>query len=243
MREAPSPGSVVVADAMPLRIVPALLVLALAGALAIAVLALPEPYPGLVDHAHAELAASGVGNPVTAVLLNFRAYDTLLEVGVLVLALLGVFSLEPAVWRTVSRTPHPRDALIYGALIRLLIPTMLLASGYLLWAGTKMAGGAFQAAAVLAGGGVLLLLGGIASPAALNTRLVRLLAVAGLAFFVAIGLGLMLVGRPFLDYPLAWSYPLIFAIEAALTVSIGAILALLYAGSVQAPPSAPPEIH
>ena len=31
------------------------------------------------------MAASGVENPVTAVLLNFRGYDTLLEIGVLLL--------------------------------------------------------------------------------------------------------------------------------------------------------------
>ena len=37
----------------------------------------------------AAMAQSGVDHPVTAVLLNFRAWDTLLELAVLLLALLG----------------------------------------------------------------------------------------------------------------------------------------------------------
>lgn len=242
MQKVSRPGGEVLAYLTPLRVLPALLAAALAGVLAIAVFDRPEPYPGLVDRALAELPASGVDNPVTAVLLNFRAYDTLLEVGVLLLALFGLFALQPAVWRA-SETAFLRDTLILTALGRLLVPTMLLASGYLLWAGTKVAGGAFQAAAVLGGGGVLLLLGGMATPAALNAPLTRVLAIAGFAFFLAVGFGVMLAGRPFLDYPLPWSYPLIFAVEAALTVSIGVILALLYAGSAQVPPSASSEIR
>ncbi len=37
---------------------------------------------------------SGVTHPVTAVLLNFRGYDTLLEVAVLLIALVGTWSLR-----------------------------------------------------------------------------------------------------------------------------------------------------
>ncbi len=37
---------------------------------------------------------SGVTNPVTAVLLNYRSYDTLLELGVLLLAVVAVWSLR-----------------------------------------------------------------------------------------------------------------------------------------------------
>jgi hypothetical protein len=41
-----------------------------------------------------KLHQSGVKNPVTAVLLNFRDYDTLLELTVLLLALLGANALS-----------------------------------------------------------------------------------------------------------------------------------------------------
>ena len=41
------------------------------------------------------LDVSGVSHPVTAVLLNFRGYDTLLELVVLLIALAGVRCLAP----------------------------------------------------------------------------------------------------------------------------------------------------
>ena len=47
----------------------------------------------LADDVHANLEISGVSNPVTAVLLNFRAYDTLLELTVLLAAMLGILAL------------------------------------------------------------------------------------------------------------------------------------------------------
>ena len=46
-----------------------------------------EGYDGAPVAAH--LAESGVTHPVTAVLLNYRGYDTLLEIAVLLLALLA----------------------------------------------------------------------------------------------------------------------------------------------------------
>ena len=58
------------------------------------VLSLPPDAAGLSAQVAANLQTSGVSNPVTAVLLNFRGYDTLLEMVVLLLALLGVWSLE-----------------------------------------------------------------------------------------------------------------------------------------------------
>ena len=51
----------------------------------------------LADQITAQLPNSGVGNPVTAVLLNFRAYDTLLELGVLLAAVLGILAPGGAV--------------------------------------------------------------------------------------------------------------------------------------------------
>jgi multisubunit Na+/H+ antiporter MnhB subunit len=50
---------------------------------------------------HLEL--SGVSNPVTAVLLNFRGYDTLLELAVLLAAVLGILALGPGL--SLTRSP------------------------------------------------------------------------------------------------------------------------------------------
>ena len=51
------------------------------------VLSLPDQAEGLQKIVAGKMEVSGVSNPVTAVLLNFRGYDTLLEMVVLFLAL------------------------------------------------------------------------------------------------------------------------------------------------------------
>jgi multisubunit Na+/H+ antiporter MnhB subunit len=61
-----------------------------AAALAAAVLFLPDPAPTLAPAAAENAGATGLGNPVTNVLMAFRAMDTLLEKIVLLLALVGV---------------------------------------------------------------------------------------------------------------------------------------------------------
>ena len=63
-------------------------------ALVWAILELPPPRVHLPGQVLTQLEASGVTHPVTAVLLNFRGYDTLLEVVVLLLALLGVLAQQ-----------------------------------------------------------------------------------------------------------------------------------------------------
>ena len=68
-----------------------LVTLALAGV----VLSLPDPAPTLAPEAAQKLAGTGLGNPITAVLIAFRSFDTMLEKVVLVLAVVGVWSLAP----------------------------------------------------------------------------------------------------------------------------------------------------
>jgi multisubunit Na+/H+ antiporter MnhB subunit len=72
------------------------LVAAIAGVLVWATLSLPLQSSGLQPQVMQTLPRSGVENPVTAVVLNFRGYDTLLEIAVLLLAALGVWSLARA---------------------------------------------------------------------------------------------------------------------------------------------------
>ena len=132
-----------------------LLLSAVATGVGYAILTLPAPTSGLSASVVENLDASGVQNPVTAVLLNFRGYDTLLEMAVLLLALLGVWSL--------GELPRQRDSapgMVLNMLSRLLIPILILVAGYLLWVGANAPGGAFQAGSVLAAAGVLLLLAG-----------------------------------------------------------------------------------
>ena len=202
-----------------------LLLLAFAGGLAYAVLSLPDQAAGLSDRVAAQLETSGVSNPVTAVLLNFRGYDTLLEMAVLLVALLGVWSLGSAVvYRRVD--PEPVLSILVGGLV----PMMILMTGYLLWVGANAPGGAFQAGSVLAASGILLLLSGRHLPAQLLGRPLRLVLVMGLGVFVAVGVTLLSTSGLFLQYPPGLAGALVLFIEAAATLSIGVTLAALFLG-------------
>jgi multisubunit Na+/H+ antiporter MnhB subunit len=204
----------------------ALLVLVVGIALGSIVWNLPHEATGLAARVEAALPQSGVANPVTAVLLNFRGYDTLLEIGVLVLAVAGVWSLAPLPRIEDSAAPGP----VLLALVRVMVPLNILISAYLLWAGTKVPGGAFQAGAVLSAAGVLLLVSGITRPPQLRRWPERLLVVMGFGVFLAIAVAVMAAGGRFLEYPADWAESLIICIEILLTLSIAAIILVLFAG-------------
>ena len=75
------------------RLFAAALCLLVAAALAGVVLLLPDQGPSLAEQSMQRLPETGLGNPVTAVLIAFRSFDTMLEKVVLVLAVVGVWSL------------------------------------------------------------------------------------------------------------------------------------------------------
>jgi multisubunit Na+/H+ antiporter MnhB subunit len=224
---------------------------ALAAGLGRVVLDLPADAAGLAPAVSGRLAESGVDNPVTAVLLNFRGYDTLLETGVLLLALIGVWSLTPAgCWGGVPGPPArpgqppgdpdgEPDPVLRG-FVRWLAPVAVLVAAYLLAVGTHSPGGAFQAGTVLAAAAVLLLLAGMARPPATASLWPRLVAVAGFLAFVAAALAGMPGGREFLEYPPGLAGTLIELVETVLTLAIGATLALLVAGGPEPPAVKPP---
>lgn len=202
-----------------------LLLMSMTAGLAYVLLSLPALAPGLSIQVTQNLQHSGVENPVTAVLLNFRAYDTLLELAVLLLALLAVWSLG-----ALPRHRETAPGAVLDSLSRLLIPLLILVSGYLLWVGANAPGGAFQAGAVLAAVGVLLILSGWQPDKKMTALPLRLTLVIGLAVFLTVGVVLMLSGRQFLEYPPFLAAALILLIEAAATVSIGITLVALFAG-------------
>jgi multisubunit Na+/H+ antiporter MnhB subunit len=207
------------------RLVRALAVLALAGlagALLLAIAGLPPAPIRLAGEVAANLAASGVDHPVTAVLLNFRGYDTFLEVAVLIIALLGMLAagLPP---------PPPtgsRNAML-PTLARLAAPLMVLAATYLLWAGAFRPGGAFQAAAVLAAAAVLLHLAEIQGPWPRDGRGPRLAIAGGFLLFLAIAAALLVNGG-LLRYPPEQAGLLIVLIESGLSLSLAVNLAAFF---------------
>lgn len=191
--------------------------------LGLTLLTLPMPSVNLAAHVGTELNASGVAHPVTAVLLNFRGYDTLLEVAVLTAALLGVL-VTNARERPLPLPPSRSAPSVLPALARLLAPVIVLVAGYLLWAGAHKPGGAFQAGAVLAAGSVLLNLAGLLPRWSAPGRLLRFGLVCGLLIFLAVT-GMLLTQGSLLQYPPRFAGALILLIETGLTLSIGLVLA------------------
>ena len=171
----------------------------------------------------AHLPESGVTHPVTAVLLNYRGYDTLLEIAVLLLALPAILAVVGEAPTSPSRRGHS----VLQAMARLAVPSMVVVAIYLLWAGAFRPGGAFQAGAVLAAAAVLLHLVGLL-PSWSRPRLgLRIGLAAGFALFLAVAAGLLTQGS-LLQYPPAAAGVLILLIESGLTVSLALILAGLF---------------
>ncbi len=216
-----------------LRVCAAVLSTAVAAGLAVVVLLLPEPAPTLAPLAAANLPATGLGNPVTGVLMAFRATDTLLEVVVLLLALVGAWSLAPdrhwGGWPGLRHHADPDGVLVYAA--RRLPPFGIMVGLYLFYAGSNGPGGEFQAATVLAAMGLLVMMAGVRQAPPIRSRGLRIALVVGPVVFLAIGVAGMFTAGAFLAYPDGWAKTLILTIEVVLTLSIAAALAMLMAGA------------
>jgi multisubunit Na+/H+ antiporter MnhB subunit len=187
---------------------------------------LPPKSAGQVKLIAARLSASGVDHPVTAVLLNFRGYDTFLEMGVLLLAVLAIWSLDQAC--------HPFEFQqipeVLLTLQRLLLPPLILTSGFILQQGAQGPGGAFQAGALLAAGIILAALCGQTLAPGLRGWLLRFTLACGfLTFLLVVAATLALTGKP-LVYPDGFADSLILLIEITATVSIATLLAAAVAG-------------
>ena len=215
-----------------LRLAAAVLCTLVSAGLATTVLLLPEPAPTLAPQAAANIPATGLGNPVTAVLMAYRAIDTLLETVVLLLALIGMWSLAPdRVWGGFPGPRHhsdPEGVLTFVA--QLLVPVGILVGIHIFWIGSVAPGGEFQGATILAAMWILAMMAGLVDAPPVSRRWLRLLLVAGPAVFFAIGLSGFAMAGAFLAYPAAYAKLLIVAIEVPVTLSIAATLALLVTG-------------
>lgn len=203
------------------------------------VLLLPEPAPTLAPQAAANMAATGLGNPVTAVLMAYRAVDTLLETVVLLLALIGIWSLAPdRLWGGFPGARHHPDAegvLTFAA--QLLVPVGILVGIHIFWIGSNAPGGEFQGATILAAMWILAMMAGVVDVPPVSRTWLRLLLIAGPAVFFAIGLAGYAMADAFLAYPEPYAKFVIVMIEIPVTLTIAATLALLVAG----PPERAPQ--
>ncbi|KJC35035.1 sodium:proton antiporter [Bradyrhizobium sp. LTSP857] len=215
------------------RMSAAILSASITAALAFAILLLPDPAPTLAPTVVANAGATGMTNPVTNVLMAFRGMDTMLEKVVLLLAIVGVWSLASD--RAWGGRPGPRHQAdpngVLAFLARLLPPAGIVVGVYILWTGADHPGGAFQGGAVLASMWLLVIMAGLADTPPVSSRWLRLILVAGPGLFLAIGLGGLWLGPAFLSYPAAFAKPLILGIEVAMILTIAATLGLLLAGA------------
>ena len=204
----------------------------ISAALAVVLLDVPAEAPTLAPQVAANLSVTGLDNPVTAVLMAYRAVDTLLEVVVLLLVLVGMWSLAPDhLWGGSPGRRHPADpdgALPFVA--QLLVPVGILVGIHIFWVGSVAPGGEFQGATILAAMWILATMAGLVDTPPVSRRWLRLLLVTGPAVFFAVGFAGLALAGAFLAYPEAYAKLLILIIEIPLTLSIAATLALLVAG-------------
>jgi multisubunit Na+/H+ antiporter MnhB subunit len=217
------------------RVIAAAGAAAVTATLALCVLTLPEPAPTLAPQTVANMAVTGVGNPITAVLLAFRAMDTLLEAIVLVFALVGVWSLGPdSAWGGHPGPRHRADPNgILAYLARVLPPIGIIVGVYVFWVGADHPGGKFQGATIVAAMWLLVIMAGLADAPPISRTWVRVGLVAGPLVFIAIGLVGAATAGAFLAYPEGLAKPLIIVIELALMPTLALILALLLTGAPQ----------
>ena len=159
-----------------LKVAAAALSLLVAGVLAAAVLTLPDPAPSLAPEADKELAATGLGNAVTAVLIAYRSFDTMLEKVVLVLAVVGVWSVAPDRFWGGAPAPlgpaAPDAALVF--LARILAPIGVVIGVQMFWVGADDPGGAFQGGAILAAMWIIVMMARLTEPPRVGAGWLRL---------------------------------------------------------------------
>jgi multisubunit Na+/H+ antiporter MnhB subunit len=212
-----------------------------ASALGAIILMLPDPPPSLAPEAAAAAdgAGAGLGNPITAVLMSYRSLDTMLEKVVLILAVVGVWSVgADEAWGNAPaplRQQEPYAPMVF--LAQMLAPVGALIAIHIFWTGANAPGGAFQGGALLAAMWMVTMMARLTDPPRIDTQWLRLALVAGPAVFLISGLAGAVVAGAFFAYPPGLAKPIILFIEAFMVLSIAAALPMLVAG----PPSERPD--
>lgn len=208
-------------------------IMSLCAALIATVMFATKAKPDLANLALEKLTLSGVENPVTAVLLNFRSYDTLLEIAVLMIVAVAMLPTLSASGDNASPTAKvslPGSVSANPVLVELLkwlVPLAILMGGYLLWTGAYAPGGAFQAGAVIAGAGVALAVAGSHQFTWQSTIMRSSLSIGLFVFVLVAAINAAITGTT-LQYPQDHAGMLILVVEIAATLSIASILLLLF---------------
>lgn len=180
--------------------------------------------PAWTHNLAAGMPATGVEHEITAVLLSFRAYDTLLESAVLLFA--GIVVLAVCADRPTEGTQQMPLPSIAPWFLRIIAPVLLMLGLWLLFAGSSGPGGAFQSGSVLAGLLILLRLAGV--QLRLLHRLLLPLMIIGMVVFLGMGVLGPLTGESWLTWPEGRQFAVVFSTEVLLTVGISVALYVLY---------------
>ncbi|MGC9957891.1 hydrogenase subunit MbhD domain-containing protein [Roseiarcus sp.] len=214
------------------RLFAAGLCLLVVAALAAVVLLLPDQGPTLAPQSMERLPETGLGNPVTAVLIAFRSFDTMLEKVVLVLGVVGVWSLAAdRYWGGApgeARAERPEPTLAFFA--QMLAPIGILVGVHVFWVGADEPGGAFQGGAILAAMWMIVMMARLTEAPQASAFWLRLALIAGPAVFLAAGVAGAVVAGGFFAYPPGLAKPLILFIETFMTFTIAVTLPMLVAG-------------
>lgn len=152
---------------------------------------------------------SGVPNMVTAVLADYRSYDTMFETvvvliaGIAIMAILRVMTQMPGGAR--PSPPHvvgDHHDIIIGTTCRLLIPVLQLFALYVVAHGHHSPGGGFQGGVILGASFILTAIAKGLEPALERMpekRYVKL-AFVGVGIYAGFGLLCQFLGKNFLDY-------------------------------------------
>ena len=178
------------------------------------------------------LPETGLGNPVTAVLIAYRAFDTMLEKVVLVLAVVGVWSLAAdRYWGGApgeARAERPEPTLAF--LAQMLAPLGILVGVHVFWVGADEPGGAFQGGAILAAMWIIVMMARLTEAPQTNAFWLRLALSRVRSCFWPLALPERFSPADFSPIRPGSPSRVILFIEAFMVLSIAVTLPMLVAG-------------
>ncbi len=192
--------------------------------------------PRYIERARAE---TGADNMVTAVLADYRGFDTLGETLVVFAAGIACMLLLLGGHATAERRPAPAafGSPVLDAAVRLLTPFLMLFAAYVLAHGHDSPGGGFQGGAVLAGALILVrLVHGRDVAWGLRPEAAVALACGGALLYAGIGAAALAFGGSYLDYsalplPAAGAAKRALStlvIEASVFIAVTGVLSLIF---------------
>jgi multisubunit Na+/H+ antiporter MnhB subunit len=196
--------------------------------LAIGVILMPEPTVNIDEFIHSNLSYTQLVQPTTAVLLNFRSYDTLLSAAILLLIFLGIWRMPASDEFLCLKPAHQSWRRVLGGALFLVIFIVL---SYLLWKTPIYASSVFPMIGALLAISVvslsMLRLNPFPMFQTLPDFLLRLLLTSSLLIFLLIGFLVLLQEAYWLEYPASLAGNLTMIVQISLSFTFGLTLILV----------------